>query len=162
LKELIPLLTDTEPLVQREAIQGLVMNGSDEASAILLRALTNATGRTRSTLVGELMGLRDERSAPLLCYLLRHLDRNAHQPVFLAAIEGLGVFGGSDAVEALNHALYEGAWLRPFQTRRIRASVADALRKIGTPAAVEALQEASVRGPRGVRAAAKTALASLN
>jgi hypothetical protein len=162
LKELIPLLTDTEPLVQREAIQGLVLNGSDEASAILLRALTNATGRSRDTLVGELIGLRDERSAPLLCYLLRHLDRNTQQPVYLAAIEGLGVFGGSDAVGALKHALYEGAWWRPIQTRRIRASVADALRKIGTPAAVEALQEASVAGPRGVRAAAKSALARLN
>ena len=32
LKELIPLLTDSEPLVQREAVQGLVSNGSDEAS----------------------------------------------------------------------------------------------------------------------------------
>jgi hypothetical protein len=162
LKELIPLLTDTEPLVQREAIQGLVMNGSDEASAILLRALTKATGRSRNTLVGELMGLRDERSAPLLCYLVRHLDRNAQQPVYLAAIEGLGVFGGPDAVDALKHALYEGAWWRPIQTRRIRASIADSLRKIGTPAAVEALQEASATGPRGVRGAAKSALARLN
>jgi len=162
LKELIPLLTDTEPLVQREAIQGLVMNGSDEASAILLRALTNATGRSRGTLVGQLMGLRDERSAPLFCYLLRHLDRNALQPVYLAAIEALGVFGGSDAVDALKHSLFEGAWWRPFQTRRIRASVAEALRKIGTPDAVEALRDASVNGPRGVRAAATSALARLN
>ena len=32
LKELVPLLADTEPLVQREAVQGLVMNGTDEAA----------------------------------------------------------------------------------------------------------------------------------
>ena len=31
LRELIPLLTDSEPLVQREAVQGLVFNGSAEA-----------------------------------------------------------------------------------------------------------------------------------
>ena len=55
LKELVPLLTDSEPLVQREAVQGLMMNGSDEAAAILLRALTTATGRTRETLVSELL-----------------------------------------------------------------------------------------------------------
>ena len=37
LRELIPLLTDSEPLVQREAVQGLVLNGSDEAAAILVQ-----------------------------------------------------------------------------------------------------------------------------
>ena len=161
LKELIPLLTDTEPLVQREAIQGLVLNGSDEASAILLRALTTATGRTRDTLISELLNMRDERAAPLFCYLLRHLDRNRLQPVYLTAIDALGVFGGSDAVDALKHALFEGSWRAPLSTRRIRASAADALRKIGTPAAVEVLRGASVRGPRGVRRAARHALARL-
>jgi HEAT repeats/PBS lyase HEAT-like repeat len=161
LKELVPLLTDPEPLVQREAIQGLVLNGSDEASAILLRALTTASGRTRGTLMGELLSLRDERAAPLFCYLLRHLDRNALQQLYLTAIEALGVFGGPDAVDALKHALYEGSWLTLFRTRRIRAACVEALRKIGTPAAVEALREASVRGSRGVRAAARTALGGL-
>lgn len=161
LKELIPLLTDTEPLVQREAIQGLVLNGSDEASAILLRALSSAAGRSRDTLIGELIGMRDERAAPLFCYLLRHLDRRAHQQVYLTAIDALGVFGGPDAVDALKYALFEGSWWTPFRTRRIRAKTADALRKIGTPAAVEVLREASVRGARGVRAAAKSALGRL-
>ena len=48
LRELIPLLTDSEPLVQREAIQGLILNGSDEAAAILLNALQGrAAGRGR-------------------------------------------------------------------------------------------------------------------
>src|SRR5688572_31248427 len=37
-----------------------------------------------TTLFRSLIGLRDERSAPLLCYLLRHLDRNTQQPVYLA------------------------------------------------------------------------------
>ena len=32
LREFVPLLTDSEPLVQREAIQALVLNGSDAAS----------------------------------------------------------------------------------------------------------------------------------
>jgi HEAT repeat protein len=161
LKELVPLLTDTEPLVQREAIQGLVLNGSDEASAILLRALTTATGRSRDTLIAEVLALRDERAAPLFCYLLRNLDRNAHQSVYGGAIEALGVFGGPDAVDALKGALYGGSWLTPFRTRRIRARAADALRKIGTSAAVDALREAAAKGSRGVRAAARSALGRL-
>jgi hypothetical protein len=162
LKELVPLLTDNEPLVQREAIQGLVMNGSDEASSILLRVLTGATGRSRESLVNELVGLRDERAAPLFCYLLRHLDRRALQRVYVAAIDALGAFGGPDAVEALKYALHQGDWRAPFTTRRLRSAAAQALRKIGTPAAVEALRECSEHGPRGVRTAARTELARLS
>jgi HEAT repeat protein len=75
LKELIPLLSDSEPLVQREAVQGLVMNGSDEASAMLLRAVTTASGRTRETLIAELMSIRDERVVPVFAYFLRHVDK---------------------------------------------------------------------------------------
>lgn len=161
LKELIPLLTDAEPLVQREAIQGLVMNGSDEASAILMRALTTATGRSRASMIGELLGMRDERAAPLFCYLIRNLDRNAFQQVYVATIEALGIFGGPDAVDALKEALHGGSWWTPVRTRRIRTAAADALRKIGTSAAVEVLRDAASRGSRGVRGAARAALGRL-
>jgi len=161
LKELIPLLSDAEPLVQREAIQGLVWAGSDEASAILMRALAMATGRARTTLEAELVGLRDERAAPLFCYLLRNLDRNAFQRVYVSAIDALGTFGGPDAVDALKEALYGGSWWTPFRTRRIRAGAAEALKKIGTRPALDVLREASAGGTRGVRSAARNALGRL-
>ena len=80
LKELIPLLTDSEPLVQREAVQGLVLNGSDEASRMLMQAITSATGRSRETLLKELTSIRDERAAPVFSYLVRHMDRRKEQP----------------------------------------------------------------------------------
>ena len=48
LKELQPLLTDTEPLVQREAIQALMLNGTDAASQILLQALTEHDAAARA------------------------------------------------------------------------------------------------------------------
>ena len=47
LKELVPLLADSEPLVQREAVQGLLMNGTEDASRILLDAVTDDV-RTRA------------------------------------------------------------------------------------------------------------------
>jgi HEAT repeat protein len=161
LKELQPLLTDTEPLVQREAIQALVLNGTDAASQILLEALTSTAGRPRETLITELAAMRDERAAPLFCYLVRHVDRKAFPGVYLGAIEALGSFGGPDAVEALKVALQRGDWMAPLRTRRTRASAAHALRRIGTPPAVAALQEASARGSRGVRSAAKAELKRL-
>jgi len=161
LKELVPLLTDSEPLVQREAVQGLVMNGSDEASAILLRALTTATGRTRETLVSELLSVRDQRAAPFYGYLIRHMQRRALPQVYNAAVEALGTFGAPDAVDALNFALHQTEWWAPMRTRRIRAAAAGALRQIGTPAALDVLRAAASRGPRGVRAAARAQLASV-
>ena len=161
LKELVPLLTDSEPLVQREAVQGLVMNGSQEASAFLLRALTSATGRTRQTLVSELVSLRDERVAPFYAYLVRHLPRRTLPQLHAAALEALSSFGGADSVEALKFALHQGEFWAPMRTRRVRAAAAAALRRIGTPAALDALRAASSGGPRGARAAARGELAGL-
>ena len=158
LKELQPLLKDTEPLVQREAIQALVLNGTDTASQILLEALTTSAGRTREALVSELSSTRDERAAPLFCYLVRHLDRKKFHGVYLGAIDALGSFGGPDAVEALKEALTSGSWTAPLRTRRTRASAARALGKIGTAAAVATLREVAAHGARGARSAARAEL----
>src|SRR5262249_55599017 len=134
LKELVPLLTDTEPLVQREAVQALILNGTDAAAQILVQALTATTGRPRQTLISELGSTRDERAAPFFCYLVRHLDRKTFPVVYVGAIEALGSFGGSDAVDALKIALHRGDWMAPVRSRRERTSAAQALRRIGTPA----------------------------
>ena len=158
LKELIPLLTDTEPLVQREAVQGLIMNGSEAASAILLRALTTASGRTRETLANELLSTKDERAAPLYGYLVKHMKRAAFPKVYAAAVEALATSKTPEAVQALKVAIHQGELWAPIRTRRLRALAATSLRAIGTPEAIDALREISDRGPRGARAAAKAQL----
>jgi len=162
LKELIPLLSDSEPLVQREAIQALVMNGTDAASQILLRTLTGTTGRPHETLIKELGTMRDERAAPLFCYLVRNLDRRRFPALYVGAVEALGSIGGPDAVEALKHALQQGDWMAPIRNRRTRAAAAHALRRIGSEPAIEALRDAASHGPRGTRAAARAELKHLD
>jgi hypothetical protein len=162
LKELIPLLSDSEPLVQREAVQALMLNGTDAASQILIQALTTTTGRPRETLIAEFNAMKDERAAPLFSYLVRHLNRKAFPLVYVGAVEALGSFGGPDAVEALKYALQQGDWKAPLRTRRLRAKAAQALRRIGTEPALAALREASGRGPRGARAAARAELKRLD
>ncbi len=157
LRELQPLLTDTEPLVQREAIQALVLNGSEAASQMLLHALNATSGRTRQTLLHELTSTRDERGAGVFSYFVRHLDRRKFPALYLTAIELLGGMG-SDAVDALKFALQQGDWWAPVRTRRARTAAAKSLRLIGTPAALDALREASTRGARGARSAAKAEL----
>ncbi|HET7220424.1 MAG TPA: HEAT repeat domain-containing protein, partial [Vicinamibacterales bacterium] len=158
LKELVPLLADSEPLVQREAVQGLMMNGSKEAAVILLNALSTATGQTRDNLLGEALKMRDQRAAPLFSYLVRHMDRRAFPQLYMTAIEALGAFGGTDAVDALKNALHAGTWWTPMTNRRYRGAAAHSLSRIGTPAALDALRDASRNGARGVRAAARAEL----
>ena len=158
LKALIPLLTDSEPLVQREAVQGLVSDGSDEASRLLLQTLTTAAGRSRETLLKELTGIKDERVSPVFSYLVRHMDRKKESQLYLTAVNTLGSYGGPEAVEALKFALHQGDFWAPMATRRIRTAAAQALRRLGTPAALDVLRDAVANGSRGVRAAARAEL----
>jgi HEAT repeat protein/PBS lyase HEAT-like repeat-containing protein len=161
LKELVPLLTDAEPLVRREAVQGLALNGSDAASALLVTALTTKTGKAQQTLASDLMGIRDRRAVPFFSFVLRHMDPGTLPDVYAAAIEAIAAIGpaaGAEAVAGLQSAFKHGQWWAPVRTRRRRATIAGALRKIGTPEAIEALRAAAASGPRGVRLAARTQL----
>jgi HEAT repeat protein len=147
--------------VQREALRALVLAGADLAGHMLVRALTAGSARTRATLTQELKQLRDERAAPLLLYLVRHLDRRTQPEAHRSSLEALGASGGPDAVDALRQALYEGEWWRPLRTRAHRRTVAAGLRRIGTPDALDVLREAAERGAPGVRAAARAQLARM-
>jgi HEAT repeat protein len=159
LVELRPLLTDSEPLVQREAVQALLLHDAEAASRTLLEALGSVSGRPRQTLINELAALRDERAGLLFVHIIRTVRPREFPSVHLAAIEGLGTIGGPDAIDALLEVLYRGELFSPIRTRRTRAAAAHALRRIGTPDALDALRQASTRGSWGVRSAAKTELA---
>jgi hypothetical protein len=158
LKEIVPLLADREPLVQREAVQALAMNGSREASAILLKALLAARGPARDTLLKEVLASRDDRTAPLFVHLLHTMEPNQLPDLYMAAIDVLGSHGSDDAVPALRAALVRGQWWTPFANRKYRSAAAQALRRLGTAAAVEALRSVSASGPGGARAAARAEL----
>jgi hypothetical protein len=159
LKELVPLLADAEPLVQREAVQGLMLNGTKEAAAILLDALTAHRGKTRETLLAEVLRMRDHRAAPLYSYLVRQVNREQFPQLYLTAIEALGSFGGAEAVEALKTAMRTGHWLTFFANRKYGRAAAHALRRIGTAEAMDALRETAASGAPGARAAARAELA---
>jgi HEAT repeats len=156
-----PLLKDSEPRVQREATRAIMLNGSEAAYDVLLKMLAELNATQREPLISELTATRDERAEPLFRYLLTRIDRRAFRPLFLAAIDRLGANGGADSVEALAQALHQGGWWLSFQDRAHQKAAAEALARIGTPNALDALRRAANIGPGGARRAARAELARL-
>ena len=154
LTDLAAMLGDADPQVQREAVRALIHMGSPEAVATVRRAL--GTGAA-PTILQELIGLRDEKVAPLLCPLLaQSKPRGPLVELHTQIMEALGALGGHpDSVQALRAALYRGEWWAPGRTAALRRTAAAALRRIGTPDALAVLEEAAKKGTRGVRNAAR-------
>ena len=156
LPDLAALLDDTEPHIQREAVRAILSIGTEEAYAELQRALDSGTDATREALTGALVSMRSERAIPLFEYIVRKIDRKGPlRGVYLRAVESLGALKAEQTTELLRDVLYQGEWWAPFRTSELRRTVATALSQIGTPQALQVLQEAAAHGPRGVRAAVR-------
>lgn len=156
LPDLAALLDDAEPNIQREAVRAILNIGSEEAFAVIERALLSGTDRTRDVLMRSLVASRDERATPLFEYIVRNIDhRGPLRSVYIRAVESLGALRAGHAVDLLKQALYRGEWWAPLRTGELRRVVVSALRQIGSTEALEVLREAESRGPRGVRAAVR-------
>lgn len=159
LPDLTTLLDDAEPQIQREALQAILAIGTDSAYQVLQQALASGTERTRNSLMLALIAMRDKRAAPLFGYIVQHVDhRGVLRDVYLRSVEALGALRDESSVEVLKEALYRGEWWTPFRTAKLRATVATALKRIGTTEAINVLRRAAEEGPRGVRAAARAEL----
>ena len=102
------------------------------------------------------IGLRDERAAPLFTYIIRHVShRGPLVEVYQRAIEALGALRNAEGIEPLKEALYRGEWWAPRRNNILRSAAAAALSRIGTPEADSVLEEAASSAPRGVRSAAR-------
>lgn len=155
LAELASMLEDRDPQVQRDAIRALVQIGTNEAFALLRRALT--AGGTRLTILQEIIGLRDERVVPLLCAVLNEsVPRGPLVDVHAQVMDALGALGEhAESTAALRAALHRGEWWAPLRTAALRRAAATALRRIGTPATLAVLEDAARTGSRSVRKVAR-------
>jgi hypothetical protein len=154
LPELASMLDDADPQVQRDSIRAIVQIATDEAYAVLERALQ---GKSRDTILEQLISLREDKAIPLLCYVLNHTQPrgrmvNAH----LGIIDALGSLSAdAKSTETLKKVLYSGSFWTPFRTAALRQAAATALRRVGGPEAAAVLEEAAATGPRGVRNVAR-------
>ena len=56
-----------------------------------------------------------------------------------------------EGIPALKTALYRGEWWAPRRSAALRRAAAGALARIGTPDALDVLDEALLKGGRGIR-----------
>ena len=107
------------------------------------------------------IGLRDERAAPLFTYIIRHVShRGPLVEVYLRAIEALGALKNPEGIAPLKEALYRGEWWAPRRNTVLRTAAAEALARIGTPEAQAVLDDAASSGPRGVRTVVRAQLSA--
>jgi hypothetical protein len=161
LPELVSMLNDDDTQVQREAIRAIVQIGTNNAYAVLQRALV-AGGTSRDTVLQELLGLRDDKAAPLLCYVLKQTQPTGKFfKVHEDMLDALGnLKGHPESIRTLKQVLYSGSIWTPFKTARLRRAAATALKRIGSEDATAVLDDAAAKGPRGVRNAAKEQIGS--
>jgi len=160
LPELSQLLHDGESQVQREAVRAILAIGTDRAYRVLSDALIAGTSAQRDAIVTSMTGARDERAVSVFAYVLDHVDHKGPQAdLYLRAMQALGTLRHNDGVDA--RALRRGEWWAPRRTTAFRAAAAAALARIGTREAAQALEDAMLNGPRGVRNAARLHLAAM-
>ena len=133
--------------MQREAVRAIAVIGTPEAYGALEKALTSGSDRQREAIMAALGSMRDERAVPLFCHMVGNdAFRKSLRSAWLAAVDGLAATGGPEAVDALREALQRGEWWAPRRTAALRKAVATALRRIGSPDAVRALEAAAEHG----------------
>jgi HEAT repeat protein len=155
LADLAAMLDDKDPQVQRDAIRAIAQIGNDEAFAVLQKALM--VGTSGGTIAQQLVSLREARAVPLLCYVLEHSKPRGHfVDVHTQIMDALGALGPhTESVETLQAALHRGEWWAPAKTATLRRAAALALWRIGSPEALEVLEDAVRTGSRRVRVAAR-------
>jgi HEAT repeat protein len=161
LRELTAMLGDADTQVKQDSIRAIVQIGTREAYAVLERACA-ADDRTRQVVLGELVSLRDPKTIPPLCHALATSPlTSATAAQHEAIIEALASLRAHpDSTAALQAALHRGTWWAPMRTARLRQAAAKGLRRLGSPDARVALENAARTGPRGVRKIAAAELAS--
>jgi len=161
LLDLESLLKDAEPHVQRDATRAIASMQSDAAFETLVRALTTGSDHARTVIIGVLSSIPNDEALPVVAYLVRTAP--CRGPMWLVherAVQRLGAIGGQMAVDALVEVMNKRVMWAPFKISVLRRLAADAIARIGTPAALDALRTAAATGMRGAKAAARRHLSA--
>jgi len=146
-----------EPRVRRQLVQALGAIPAEERHPLLVEQLDARDPQLLGAALNILTRDRDPRTArAILACIQAPAFETREENIQRALFNALGEVANDDAVPALEELLNQGGWFARRSLQRVAA--ARALRRIGTPRAMAALEAALRARGEAVRAAALEAL----
>ena len=147
------------PSIRPKVARALVHIGSEQAIDTLIEALQDDT--ERAELAARCLAESREPRARAALIEAIHESSGRQESVRREAIRSLGKLGGEEALAALRSLLEQGSILHRRRIRPLRIAAAQAIARIGSSSAREALERNSRHGDTAVRKACGTALERL-
>jgi thioredoxin-like negative regulator of GroEL len=151
--------SDHNPGIRLQAARALVHIGSERAIDSLLAALEADV--ECAELAARCLGQARDPRVPRA--LVATIDEHSGHPdaVRRQAIQSLGKLGGDEALDALRTLLERRSLLKRKRVRSLRIAAAQAIARIGSGSAREALEANTGQGDTAVRRACRSALKQL-
>ncbi len=147
-----PLLRRTDPRVAKEAIAALGSIDDPSAARAIQTVLRAATGELRQAVVDALVADRDPRVVPMLARIVGESEAmGKDHDVVLATLTALGAVGSDLAVPVLVEAIGRRGWFGRRKLRALKTRGVEALARLDSEAAREALADAERTGDRLLR-----------
>jgi HEAT repeat protein len=150
------LLRGTDARVLQEAVRALSSIDDPAAARSVHTVLRAAAGEQRKAVVAALVAERDPRVVPVLVRILEESDAmGADHQIVLETLGAIGTVGRDEGIPPVATAIRRTGWFGRKKLRAIKEAGLDALKRIGSQAAKQAIGDAAANGDRLLRKMAK-------
>jgi HEAT repeat protein len=152
------LLRRGDARVLKAVVPALSSIDDPSAARALATVLRAASGDARATVVGSLVAARDARVVPMLARIIdesQPLGRDFE--MVLETLDAVATFADDRSVRSIGNVVGQRKWYLPRRSRRMRERALATLAKIGTPAALNAIEMLEKTGDRQLRKLARAA-----
>lgn len=137
------------------ALSGIDDPAAARALATVLRAVS---GEARATVVGSLVAAHDPRVVPMLARIIDESEPLGRDfDMVLETLDAVATFADDRSVRSVGNVARQRKWYLWGRSRRMRARALATLAKIGTPAALHAIENLEKTGDRQLRKLARAA-----
>jgi hypothetical protein len=142
----------------RTAVRALAHIDDPGAARAVHTVLRSAGGEHRRAVVAALVEERDARVAPVLACILDESDPfGADHDMVLETLGAMADLGRDDAVPHVARLMRRRSWFARRKARALKETAIATLRRIGSPAAAQAVADAAAQGDRLLRKLARAA-----
>jgi HEAT repeat protein len=145
----------------RAAVRALASIDDPVAGRAVHTVLRAAAGAQRQAVVAALVAERDPRVVPvLLCILNESEPLGSDHQIVLETLGAIAQVGADEAVPHVAKVMRRRSWFARKRTRALKEGSIDALQRIGSVAATQAIADAASQGDRLLRKLARAAAAA--